>query len=1046
MPHIHKKIILPHMLVQSVIDRRVVVVLGAGASMECKNARGRKPPDSIKLRDALAKKFLGTEKEARDLMTVAEMAISNGAGEPLVFEEIAKLLGDFPPSEAHLKICEFSWRGLVTTNYDTLIEEAYRLNSARKQTCLPFVKDAEPYDDRLQAEAYPVPLLKLHGCINHRLDRDIPLVLSHEHYNRFRKNREKLLQRLQHWAESSVLVFIGYKLADSHIRDLIYDIDPGRRPQWYIVTPDADEHDKKYWLRKNVDLIKSTFGDLIFSLDDEIKPLFRSLPNAKVSENEPYTRHFRKFEAGSDYLKSTIGSDIFYVHSGIPFDELSPSKFYSGYDQGWCGIIRKFDFPRKEGEKLLYSALDESQNSVVRFYLLTGAAGAGKTIALKRAAFDAATALDELVFWLSEAGAVRPEFFQELYELTGKRTILFVDQISLHSDMILQTLESASLRDIPLTIIAAEREADWGSYCSKLEEKYPPEMFSLRALSEREAEDLVELLDRHKSLGLLAEKTKKEQIEEFLRDDRSDRQLLVALHELTQGKPFEDIVLDEYMKVLPETARRLYLDIATIHQFGVIARAGAISRISGIRFEDFENEFFRPLQNIVKITHHKYTGDKGYITRHSHVARIVFGVACKTDEEISSQIVRIITGLDSGFTSDARVIEEICKGRIIASQFSDISHAREVFDIACEVSPGSAFLFQQAAIMEYQHKNGSFERAENLANKARSLDDNNHIYIHTLAEISRRKANESELKVQKDKLRSQARAYLNEIWLKDSRKDLSFCNLLVDEAIDLSNSITDQVKDYEVIEFDTKVDEAVARLNKAFQDFPDETEFLTLESRLWQHLGENEKAIGALNKAIRARPRNSGAYSRLARIYQKKKEYEESERVLKEGLTAFADDKSLHLQMALYLLKEASIPNQTIEYHLKSSFASGDHNFDGRYFYAAYLFWAGRVEESAQLFSEIDQRAGMSFRKAVPRFEDTIARKLGDYRGVVESKKERFFFIRSGVYPSAIFAHSSTIVDLDYASLTTGDAVEFRIKFNRKGPVAVGVRHAGHAI
>ena len=92
------------------------------------------------MRDLLAEKFLGTKKETRDLMTVAEMAITNGVGEPQVFEEIAKMVSGFVSSEAHKRIASFTWRGIATTNYDRFIEQGYLDNKDSKQTCLPFVK------------------------------------------------------------------------------------------------------------------------------------------------------------------------------------------------------------------------------------------------------------------------------------------------------------------------------------------------------------------------------------------------------------------------------------------------------------------------------------------------------------------------------------------------------------------------------------------------------------------------------------------------------------------------------------------------------------------------------------------------------------------------------------------------------------------------------------------------------------------------------------------------------------------------------------------
>jgi len=1027
---------IPHILIEAAKDRRIVLVLGAGASKEAKNSVGSTPPNAEQLRDKLASKFLGTTKEQRDLATVAEIAISSGAGQTMVFEEIANNLSGFETSEAHKALADFYWRGLATTNYDTLIEQGYAGNSNRKQVCLPFVKDLEPFDDRLRAHQNPLALLKLHGCINHRLDPDIPLILSNEHYHRYSKNREQLFNRLRQWAQSSPLVFVGYRIADPHLRSLIYDIDPGKRPQWYIVTPGSDEHDKKYWLTKNVEILNGTFSEFISALDAEVPGLLRSASLPKSESNAPYKKHFRTNDEGSDSLRASLTKDIEYVHSGIAFDEVSPEKFYSGHDRGWCCIVRNYDFRRKVAENMLYTALSDDDGRQQKLVLLQGSAGAGKSIALRRAAFDAGAALDELVFWLRDAGQPRAEIFEELYGLTGKRALLFVDHISTYADSILLLLKKLSAKSIPITVIASEREADWGSYCSDLEKSFTPSLFTLRKLNEREAEDLVDLLDRHNCLGQLKGRQKQSQISAFMDEDRADRQLLVALHELTLGKPFEQIILEEYSRVVPDAARQLYLDIATFHQFGVIARAGAISRISSIRFEDFESSFFAPLKDIIRVVSDPYTGDRGYETRHTRVSSILFGVACPDDESKARQLTRILAGLDVGFSSDKRVVENICKGRLLAEQFSSVAYGREIFETAISGLSSSAFLYQQAAIFEYLHPGGSLDRSQQLAEEARQLDGNNHIYIHTLAEVARRRANEAPTRVLKEKLRAQARSLLNEIWLKDARKDLSFCRLLVDEALDLLKQLPSDPKDHELVEFDDKVDEAVERLRKAQQDFPSEAEFPSAEGQFWQKLGESERASGAFQKAISIRPRSSGAFARLSRIQRVSGSYSEAISTLEKALEKFPSDKNIHLQLALLKFDQSETDASGAEYHLRSSFGPGDHNFDARFLYAEYLFWAGRVSESKALFEEIHSKAPDSFRKTVPAADDAITSKLSEFAGVVDSIKDRFFFVRFGGYPVPIFAHMSSLVELSFDELQVGSPVMFKLRFNRQGPTA----------
>ncbi|WP_148294306.1 hypothetical protein [Azospirillum sp. B506] len=86
------KIEIPAPLIEAVKHSRVIPFLGAGASKEAIDPSGNSPPDANQLRDILAQRFFGKPIPNRDLMTVAEMAIRNGSGESLVFEEVRKVL------------------------------------------------------------------------------------------------------------------------------------------------------------------------------------------------------------------------------------------------------------------------------------------------------------------------------------------------------------------------------------------------------------------------------------------------------------------------------------------------------------------------------------------------------------------------------------------------------------------------------------------------------------------------------------------------------------------------------------------------------------------------------------------------------------------------------------------------------------------------------------------------------------------------------------------------------------------------------------------
>jgi hypothetical protein len=103
-------ITIPAVLVEAVKSKRVIPFLGAGASKESKNAAGKQPPDAEQLRDILALKFFAKQMPNRDVMAVAEMAISVSGGSGLVYEAVRQAFEGYLPSAAHNLLTSFNWR------------------------------------------------------------------------------------------------------------------------------------------------------------------------------------------------------------------------------------------------------------------------------------------------------------------------------------------------------------------------------------------------------------------------------------------------------------------------------------------------------------------------------------------------------------------------------------------------------------------------------------------------------------------------------------------------------------------------------------------------------------------------------------------------------------------------------------------------------------------------------------------------------------------------------------------------------------------------
>ncbi len=1032
---------LPSTLVEAVKSRRAVLFLGAGASKEARDAKGNPPPNKDELRDLLAARFFKKDMTNRDLAAVAEMAISASSGQNVVFEYIKTIFEPFMPSEAHYIIPMFQWRMIATTNYDVIVERAYDHCTEKAQDLIRFVKDDEPIEERLQAARNPVQLLKLHGCIEHIHDRDIPIVLSAEQYGRFSEHRTRLFSRISDVSQESAIVFVGYKLNDGHIRDLIYRLDAKKRPRWYIVSPDCDGHDVDFWGTKNVGVIKGTFGNFMAALDRQVPDTARRLQFHTDVAEFPLRKFYVTNVMEEQIIRDAIGTDLTFVHQGMSYTAEDPKRFYSGYDTDWGAIFRHLDVRRKVEEDLMLRAVIENDKANgPMMFLAYGPAGSGKTIALKRTAVETATVLDGLVLWLNFGGALRKTVFSELWELCQRPVYLFVDHVAIHVDKVFNLLSAAKKDRIPLIVIAGERESEWNTYCMALDNEFAPILLPVGHLNNVEVDGLLDLLEMHDCLGAMKYMTREQRVAAFMDERKADRQLLVALHELTQGKPFEDIILEEHQRIYPEKARQLYLDVATMHQFTVPMRAGTLSRISGIEFADFEQEFFEPLKNVVRAETDPYTRDVLYKTRHSRVASLVFRQVCGDDEQKAKQLIRIIQGFDVGYTSDRTALEQITRGRAVADNFGAADWPRAVYDAASQAAPNAAFILQQRAIFELNHGDGSLAAAEACAAKAAELDPHNRTIIHTQAEVDRKRANVEESPLLKESLRRRARERLGKMPSDDRFAIGSRCKLLVDEIDELSAKLGDDAKEHDARFFADKLTDAEKALEKAQQLFPDDPEAFQVEARLLGILNMGDPALRALEKAWAARPRGTSTAIRIARIYDSRGQASRAFKILGDALNREPDDKATHYAMAMHLLRESEYDREIVRYHFGKSYSREDRNFDARFSFGEFLFLAGDLQGCVEVFADLDRRAPREYRTVAPKQDDAITSRLERFSGTIDTMKDRFCFIRSGCYPNNIFCHYSSFGGGNWNELAIGQGVNFRVRFNRLGPLAVDVQ------
>ncbi|MBI3089661.1 MAG: SIR2 family protein [Candidatus Tectomicrobia bacterium] len=1038
---------LPDALVAAVIDQSAVLFLGAGASFGAQHPAGAIIPSAELLKNELCDKFLGGKLKNRSLSHVAEMCISE-TDLLSVQSFIRDKFLPFEPADHHLIIPCFYWHAIVTTNYDLILERAYAKEKTPKQTLVPFIKDGQKIDTTLKKTIKPVPFIKLHGSIDKIDDSEIPLILSKEQYVRHSGNRKRLFSTFQQYGYEFPIIFCGYSIDDQHIQTILFDLtDSGiNRPRYYVVSPDLDDVEQRYWATHRITCLRATSEDFLVALEKAIPEHKRAIPVSLGGGTES-VRTFQKISGASESegLRLFLSADVDHVRSGMATSGKEPKHFYIGADTGWRPIESDLDVRRRITDNIIVDAIladEKDRQRLVDLHVIKGPAGHGKTTTLRRVAWEASVSFSKLCLFVKEEGAIRIDQLKELWDLTQERIFLFVDRAALRVDDILSVIGSLAEAGIPLTIVTAERDNEWNVRCGTLDE-FVTQEYPLRNLSEKEIHALLAKLEKHDSLGRLSDFSYQERVREFV--ERAERQLLVALHEATLGKPFEEIVKDEFDRIIPAEAQTLYLDVCTLNRLGVPVRAGLIARVSGIRFEDFKERFLSPLEHVVTSHIDRYVGDRMYSARHQHIADLVFQLVLPDPEDRFDQIIRILDGMNIDYSSDNEAFRALIRGRAIAEIFASQELARRFYARAEQLVGDDQHLLQQRAVFEMNHPGGSLQKAEDSLLSALGIAPHDKGIQHTLGNLKRQQANETNNPLLRDKLRRDSRGYLSDLARGDARTPHGFHTLILllsDQLRDLlankGEEKLDQLEERTVVELIRDIE---SRIREGEQRFPDDERLLTAEAAFRELLKQDGRAFEALRKAFDKNPRSEWVAIRMSQRFAENGDYDDAKGILLRCVKENPSSKAVNFALAkLYMRYGTRDEKGQVLQLLRRSFTDGDSHFDAQYWYARELFLRSACDKANELFSKLSHAsvspAARNRIRGLIRDEDGRVKR---FKATVSKKEEAYLFASPEGFPKDVFCHFSQASEEIWGDLHVGSSVELEIGFSMRGPVVAAI-------
>lgn len=750
----------------------------------------------------------------------------------------------------------------------------------------------------------------------------------------------------------------------------------------------------------------------------------------------------------TEVLKAYISDELEHVREGMPTRGVDPKDFYRGAANFWQAIKDELDIERRTTNEIIIDAILETPELLQsKVYLLKGYAGSGKSIAMRRAAWESAVINGKFTFWLKEGGICRPDSIVELCQNTDERVYIFIEEAVAQIDNVEALIRQAKSNKISLTIILAARTNEWNVAGDKISRSID-DNFELHGLSDREIDQLIDRLRSKKCMGALEGLSIEDQKSLFRLT--SDRQLLVALHEATAGTPFEDIVMDECRNIFPPEAQSLYLDVCTLHRFGVGMRSGLVSRVSNITFNDFETRLHRPLEHLVQVYMDAQSRDHAYQTRHRIVADIVFRGFYEDPQNRSDQIVRIVESMNTDYESDEKAFAQLLRGRDLAELFLDRSLADRIFDAASRSGANLSHIEHQRAVFELGHPDGDVDYAERaiVVAERECRPQNLDSIRHTKARILVAKAKKVRGTLACNKFLGDAEEILERL-VRKKRSPHAFVTLgriyldriaqadvnTVSQGGETTSerALTDATKDLE------------RRLAEGTALFPGDSHLGSLEADFAQALNDSPRAFDALRATHTKNPQDEFVAARLARMLENQSEYSAAVGVLRKCIENNPSARRAKTQLAKHLI-ELNDPQSypEIKRLLRSSFSDGDTNREARFWYARHEYLYGNRDIGAQHFHELS----VSPVRAVSRIDraSVVLDATGNkkrFTGTIKTIREGFCFVRVPELNNEVYIHHSDIDGRTLDELSVGERVSLLIMFSFRGPCGKAL-HVGH--
>lgn len=1072
-------------LLHQIQQGKVAMFLGAGAS------HGAGGPTGKKLTEMIKEKFPNINQSLNDFIEVCQDVIDTPPYNRNELEDFIKSTMDsLQPTRSHKIMSKYDWPAIFTTNFDDLIEVAYRTNTDRLKPCQPI------YSDRFQvnpSDRSKVYLFKIMGSITAVEGESGHMVLSRADYNRALTRRRGYLKELSDFIKTGTTIFIGYSFGDRLALDIIDDLieiyGEDRLPWSYALFDQIhgmDEKTRYNFSKRKIIPVECNFESFFEFLDKNYK-----IPVEKGGSKNTYLK-VRGHTVEINEADARQYAEYFEILNEEKINQQPGNKdeFYMGSNKSWGAYREDWDFKRDlyilpkfkqaSGEKGSSGCLKDRVFDELKKYdiesnkvlLLTGMAGAGKTMVLRRLAHDIYTSGEAPVIIIS---SIRISFDYKLiasfienlnHELNRKipegqhmppvKPLIIIDDAASRIRHVNRLKDYLTSRGRPALIVAAERTGEWELMWKACPFQISEENFY--ELSEQLTNNEKEgIIDHFYKLGFI--QTKGTFWDDII-DKEFENSFFATIYTLVHPskKPLNQIIQDQYQK-LTNLTQKAFQYICCFHQFNLPINLELLVRSLKCTYADFNSEVIGKDSAKVIFEEQDESGNILYRTHHRIIAKKTvesfFG-----DPEMQKNIFleifneTVLTNRKEREICEKLLVEHI--GPNAKPQILSYDQQRQIFKTICERNAVRSLVHHWGVLEADDHQSLEAERLLKWAleiprddiESFRGESDQNiltslgSLYSHMGIDLFKKgKIREAEEHFEKAETSFQGAKH-GEFPNAFAYHSHAFMWYL------RGNNIKD---DIERISYYTKALEIIS-ISKDNLNEEELQQIYEIETMIWSQIGDEARIAQSL-EILRDKFNSARGYYLIAELLVRNSREKESEerkkildlalRKLEKGLKFFPNDEHC-LRLKSKLLKEIAPENLNGYYEslTKWKAAATTPNAWLLYELGRTAFILGYYDYSKEFFKDLETGVGIGHKlRSRPRypildedgnkkeFDGTIVSIASSYEGNIRCETLRNLKYTIAFRPIAC-----------KFTPALGDSVKFCIEFSYRGPRAENVR------